>query len=39
MGEPPLYRVIVDRISHEVEFYRAAEARRRSTYVINNPFW
>ncbi|MGH9313847.1 MAG: hypothetical protein ACRD1S_11710, partial [Vicinamibacterales bacterium] len=23
MGEPPAYRVIVDRISHEVEYYRA----------------
>ena len=23
MGDPPGYRVIVDRISHEVDYYRA----------------
>jgi hypothetical protein len=41
MGEPPPYRVIVDRISHEVEFYRASlkHAVLQGTYVINNPFW
>jgi hypothetical protein len=41
MGEPPEYRVIVDRISHEVEYYRAMlkHAVLHGTYVINNPFW
>src|SRR4029078_8005398 len=41
MGEAPPYRVIVDRISHEVEFYRASlkHAVLQGTYVINNPFW
>jgi hypothetical protein len=41
MGEPPEYRVIVDRISHEVEFYRGylKHAILGGTYVINNPFW
>jgi hypothetical protein len=41
MGEPPEYRVIVDRISHEVEYYRAflKHAVLQGTYVINNPFW
>jgi hypothetical protein len=35
------YRVIVDRISHEVEYYRGAmkQAALQGTYVINNPFW
>jgi hypothetical protein len=41
MGEPSGYRVIVDRISHEVEYYRAflKHAVLTGTYVINNPFW
>src|SRR5262245_24755132 len=41
MGEPAEYRVIVDRISHEVEYYRAylKHAVLEGTYVINNPFW
>jgi hypothetical protein len=41
MGEPSPYRVIVDRISHEVEFYRGTlkHAALHGTYVINNPFW
>ena len=41
MGEPSGYRVIVDRISHEVEYYRATlkHAVLQGTYVINNPFW
>ena len=40
MGEPPRYRVIVDRISHEVEYYRGylKHAVLQGTYVINNPF-
>jgi hypothetical protein len=35
------YRVIVDRISHEVEYYRGflKYAVLTGTYVINNPFW
>jgi hypothetical protein len=41
MGEPAVYRVIVDRISHEVEYYRGylKHAVLEGTYVINNPFW
>jgi hypothetical protein len=41
MGEPAQYRVIVDRISHEVEYYRGylKHAVLQGTYVINNPFW
>jgi len=41
MGDPSGYRVIVDRISHEVEYYRAflKHAVLEGTYVINNPFW
>src|SRR5919198_3123819 len=41
MGEPSRYRVIVDRISHEVEYYRAylKHAVLEGAYVINNPFW
>ena len=41
MGEPACYRVIVDRISHEVEYYRGylKHAVLQGTYVINNPFW
>ena len=33
--------MIVDRISHEVEYYRAylKHAVLQGTYVINNPFW
>ncbi len=41
MDEPARYRVIIDRISHEVEYYRGAmkHAVLQGTYVINNPFW
>jgi len=41
MGERAKYRVIVDRISHEVEYYRGflKHAVMQGTYVINNPFW
>jgi hypothetical protein len=41
MGEPSGYHVIVDRISHEVEYYRAflKHAVLEGTYVVNNPFW
>jgi hypothetical protein len=41
MDEPSEYKVIVDRISHEVEYYRGAlkHAALHGAYVINNPFW
>ena len=41
MDEPARYRVIVDRISHEIPFYRAylKNAVLAGTTVINNPFW
>jgi hypothetical protein len=41
MNEPAEYNVIVDRISHEVEYYRGylKHAVLQGTYVINNPFW
>ena len=41
MGEPPGYHVIVDRISHEVEYFRAylKHAVLEGAYVVNNPFW
>jgi hypothetical protein len=41
MGEASGYHVIVDRISHEVEYYRAflKHAVIEGAYVINNPFW
>jgi hypothetical protein len=41
MNVPSGYKVIVDRISHEVEYYRGAmkHAVLHGTYAINNPFW
>jgi hypothetical protein len=38
---PPQYDLIIDRISHEVPFYRAALKRMalEGTIIINNPFW
>ncbi len=38
---PPQYDVVVDRISHEVPFYRATLKRMalEGTLIINNPFW
>ncbi|HEV7891240.1 MAG TPA: hypothetical protein VGP08_11390 [Pyrinomonadaceae bacterium] len=38
---PPFYDLIIDRISHEVPFYRAYLKRAviEGTVVINNPFW
>lgn len=41
MAEPTGYRVIVDRISHDIPFYRAflKNAVLTGTHVINNPFW
>lgn len=40
MGEPGEYDVIIDRISHEVGFYRAylKHAMLLGTKVVNNPF-
>jgi len=41
MDEPSRYRVIVDRISHDIPFYRAylKNCALSGTAVINNPFW
>jgi hypothetical protein len=41
MDMEPGYEVIIDRISHEVPFYRSylKWASLKGTYVINNPFW
>ena len=37
----PRYAVIVDRISHDIPFYRAflKHAALNGTIIINNPFW
>ena len=39
--EDPAYAVIVDRISHEVPYYRAhlKSAALMGTIVVNDPFW
>ncbi len=41
MDEPCEYKVIIDRISHEVPYYRSylKNAALQGTIVINNPFW
>ena len=41
MAEPSGYAVIVDRISHDMPFYRSflKNAVLTGTEVINNPFW
>ncbi len=41
MAEQPAYDVIVDRISHEIPYYRAylKTAMLGGAYVVNNPFW
>lgn len=41
LDESKRYDVIIDRISHEVPYYRAALKRfaLEGTYIINNPFW
>lgn len=41
LSRPPRYSVIVDRISHDIPFYRAflKHAALNGTVVINNPFW
>jgi len=38
---PPDYQLVIDRISHEVPFYRATLKRMalEGTVIINNPFW
>ncbi len=41
MNADPGYAVILDRISHEVPFYRSylKWASLKGTYIVNNPFW
>ena len=41
LDEPKKYDLIIDRISHEVPYYRAMLKRMalEGTYVINDPFW
>jgi hypothetical protein len=41
LDEEKRYDIIIDRISHEVPFYRGYLKRcaLEGTYVINNPFW
>lgn len=41
MAAPSGYRLIIDRISHDIPFYRAylKNAALGGTQVINNPFW
>lgn len=41
MDQPSPYTVIVDRISHDIPFYRAylKNAILHGAHVINNPFW
>jgi len=41
MAEPSPYRVIIDRISQDIPFYRAylKNASLNGTVVVNNPFW
>lgn len=41
MDKAPRYSVIVDRISHDIPFYRAflKHAAINGTIIINNPFW
>jgi hypothetical protein len=39
--DPPKYDLVIDRISHEVPFYRATLKRMalEGTIIVNNPFW
>ena len=41
LDKAPRYSVIIDRISHDIPFYRAylKHAALNSTVIINNPFW
>ena len=39
--DPPKYDLVIDRISHEVPYYRATLKRLalEGTIIVNNPFW
>lgn len=41
MAEPSEYDVIIDRISHEIPYYRTylKNAALSGAHVVNNPFW
>src|ERR1035437_8306913 len=41
LDKAPRYSVIVDRISHDIPFYRSylKHAAINATVIINNPFW
>ena len=41
MNTPCDYAVLIDRISHEVPYYRAylKNAMLQGAYIVNNPFW
>jgi len=41
LDEEKKYDIVIDRISHEVPYYRAMLKRMalEGTYIINNPFW
>ncbi len=41
MADPGAYDVIIDRISHEIPYYRTflKTAALAGTHIINNPFW
>jgi hypothetical protein len=41
LDKAPSYSVIVDRISHDIPFYRAylKHAAINGTVIVNNPFW
>ncbi len=41
LDEPKKYDVVIDRISHEIPYFRATLKRMalEGTYIINNPFW
>ena len=41
LDEAKKYDVVIDRISHEIPYYRATLKRfaLEGTYIINNPFW
>jgi hypothetical protein len=41
IADPSGYRVIIDRVSHDIDFYRAylRNAMLNGAIVINNPFW
>lgn len=41
MDDPKKYDLVIDRISHEVPYYRATlkQMALQGTYIVNNPFW